>query len=218
MKRFYCNLTCLLALVSLCACAPQTVEGYGSFESFFVDGYSELLSLEFVSFNTEESSIIVRYNSELEVNQQGARERWGDTDGHFLHGDAIPYIRVLDHAFDRITIISNADFNDIEAGQDLGDKVMIYTGSALPSIRAGERLDYPSWEEFSESNLCYYLWPVVKSLNELTKEDLSLINADCVTFIFKDNPIQPKHTFTLTFFEGSKQWTLDVHIDFNTYE
>ena len=202
------NAVATVAIVfALCACKQSILDRpldgeCGSFEEYYVDRYRGLTELKVGGYNPQDSSLHIYYIAFDIEDQAAERKRWGDVDGYFLHGSATPFISALSHAFDKITIISDSDFNGIPPGEDLGSKVMIITGTAVPII------------EQKKDDGVYSFWPVEKRLDELTTADLSLLECGWVGFKFLELPVLPIHHIRLTYYEGDKEWSLSTKIVF----
>ena len=192
-------------IFALCACKQSFLKdrpldgGWGSFEEYYVDRYRGLTGLKVGGYNPQDSTLSIHYIAFDIEDQATERKRWGDIDGYFLHGSATPFISALSHAFDKITIISDSDFNGIPPGDDLG-----ITGTAVHII------------EQKKNDGVYSFWPVEKKLDELTIADLSLLECGWVYFKFLELPDQQIHHITLTYFEGDKAWSQSAMIDFTS--
>lgn len=152
------------------------------------------------------------------------RDSTGEREGLFLHSDAFPGHRILSHWIDKIIITSNADFNDIPAGKSISSKVMIFTWSAWPSIKAkkdiGQEEDlYNAFYNYFYTNPkpgCPAYSSLTKSMVDLSEDDLYLLGSGKypVLFMFTELPEIKQHLFTITYYEGENSWSLDIAADF----
>lgn len=195
----------LTTFAIMCGCVSQSrAEGdWGSIEDYYVDEYVNLKEIGLWVYRTEDSLLYIRYTTQRIQNQQTEREKWGDVGGSYLHGDANPPIFALSHSFDGITITSDTDFNDVTAGNSLGGKVEFLSGSASPVIAAKNL-----------GSFLYYFHPADKPLEELTKQDLCLLDARMGRFKFLELPEQPVQNLTFTYYEGDTKWTCTFKLDF----
>lgn len=231
------SLLCVSVMFSVSACTstPPPIEstspvvsldggGDGSYR-YLIDDFMSLNSLVPIIYTPDDSIMWVGYTSKVLKNGAELRQSWGDSDIDLNNEKDFP-LSVLNNAFDKITLTSDTDFNDIPSGSNLGGEVLILTVSALPTINNKILEIYPYWEQIPDYNNPrniygnYLLWPVAKPLDELTKEDLSLLIAARnefanVCFKFLTIPEQPVHTFTITYYEGDDKWSCSFKIDFS---
>ncbi len=116
--------------------------------------------------------------------------------------------------FTGITVISNADFNGIPAGQPLDSKVRIVALSPYRWLKSESLLTY-DWSEApsdydvqNDHGWLYsrYYWhlppevfPVNKTLTDLVPEDLLLLFEQSLYLLFTETPEIKEHNLRITF-------------------
>ena len=148
------------------------------------------------------------------------RESTGEKKGKFLDHDADGWGSILCNWLDGITVSSSAVFNGIPAGESLNSKVMLFSWSVWPSIKAGKDVGHSAADLY-----CKYLYfnPIPNfpsysyisgQLDSLEGDDLYLIAADKdrapAIFIFTEQPEIKQHVFTITYTEGDQRWSIDI--------
>ena len=115
------------------------------------------------------------------------------------------------------------DFNDIPAGGSLASKMMLFTWSVWPSVKAGKDVGHQNTDLYCQ----YFYNPIPdfpsysyisKQLDSLVKDDLYLIGATDrapVMFMFTELPEIRQHVFTVTFTEGENTWSIQIPADFD---
>lgn len=153
------------------------------------------------------------------------RESTGESEGRYLDHDADAPPSYLSNMFNKITVISSEDFNEIPAGESLASKIMMFTWTAWPSVKARKDVGNPNSGLFHDY---FYVNPVpefkscsplTKMLEDLDDEDLFLIACDAgrfpTIFMFTEFPEKKQHIFTVTYYEGEQMWTADIPADFS---
>jgi hypothetical protein len=136
-----------------------------------------------------------------------------------------PYLAIANE-FDAIEVISNKDFSEgLPAGVSLASVLKLYATSPAKYIKSKYTEPF-EWtaenlpEEFKERFGDGYgdfegYYPVLKTVSELTAEDMLLINPDLFFLRFTEIPsINKEHTFTITLKYGGKSLSTDVDVVF----
>lgn len=129
----------------------------------------------------------------------------------------------LINKIEKIEIVSNANFNEIPAGQSLASKFEFFSGSAWPILQSAEenvqvyagRTDFGKL--FGFYPFCTSFEPIHKDISDLKADDLIYL------FIFVGQPMHmsacwmakevpeiKEHVFTISYFEGDKVWSVDI--------
>ena len=159
----------------------------------------------------------------------------------FYHPDFSVSDDVLVNRFDKIDIVSNADFNDIPAGQSLASKFEFFSTSAWPIFRKdpdmictegsghynkviSSYLDTDFGKKFHNYPFNDFFKPVHKDISELTSDDLYLLSAELhaqnrmsACLVAKEVPEIKEHIFTISYYEGDKVWSVDIPAVFEPY-
>lgn len=214
------------------------IGGLPSYDSFFIHQYYRLECLESSPFqkrSSKEGTTFYTVMLDYRVKKLTASEN-----AQFYHvtGEDNPsntYLHMCDsygpeealiHRFDKLDVISNADYNDIPAGESLKDKVVFLSTSAWPIIKVGGKNHHRLLQSEIEQTLHYQLMggyygtdtyaPVEGKLSDLTSEDLYLLNTHPYEsiFAFTEIPAIKDHVFTISYHEGSIVWTIDIPAKF----
>lgn len=200
-------------------CCYVTLEGLKAYESGFgIEPHT------INSYNRRYVLMIDYDTKRLSDNEEKAfRETTGERNGKYLDHDADGWGLILCNRLDGITITSTADFNDIPAGSSLASKIMLFTWSVWPSVKAGKDVGHQNSDLYCQ----YFYNPIPdfpsysymsKQLDLLAQDDLFLISAADrapVLFMFTERPEIKQHVFYITFTEGEKTWSLQIPADFD---
>lgn len=155
--------------------------------------------------------------------EKAFRETTGERHGKYLDHDADGWGFILCNRLDGITITSTADFNDMPAGSSLASKLMLFTWSVWPSVKAGKDVGHENADLYCQ----YFYNPIPdfpsysyisKKLDRLAQEDLFLIGATDrapAILMFTEMPEIKQHIFSVTFTEGERTWSIQIPADFD---
>lgn len=243
-RLYHILLMSLIGLMASCSGEKidnQTVEenpaGGGGYRPYLVSSYRQLTGLYakgdcFVLQKDKNGRQIPCFNVTFDTKKvdedQVAAWRKMEKEGSFLQSDAFPPVAVLLHSFQRIEIVSDQPFAEIAPGNTIGKYVRFYASSALPCLEAkddsrcfdnvrkrGETVDYCS--SFINYPFHERIAPVSALVSELKETDLSLLgtmNMVDVVFAFEMIPEIKEHVFTITFYEDTSSWRMDVPVVF----
>ena len=133
---------------------------------------------------------------------------------------------VLCNEFKKIDIVSDKDFNEIPAGQSLGNVVQFLAVSVKPFLDSGytEEFDWSRNDVPSEyRDYAWRFWPkeefypVYGLLSELRENELKLLERRSPSLCFLDEPRAfRKHTFTITLEDTTgRELSCTVEYDFD---
>lgn len=123
------------------------------------------------------------------------------------------------NGFAAITVTSDRDFNEIPAGEDLGEIIRIVAVSPLKWLESHGTATYdwsrlsPDYDLLFGKMTAYNLsstylkeenHPVNKPLTALTSEDLTLLNTHCIFLLFTETPKEKVHRLTVSFQDGER--------------
>lgn len=135
------------------------------------------------------------------------RQRYDDTHfNSYIHQPG--RYAVFANDFTSVDLVSDADFNDIEAGQSLGGVVRLHALSPYRWLSSGSKVTF-DWEHFFDDSFwpdrgvlpIGQLYPVNAFLKDLTPDDLKLLLLNYTLLYFCELPAIKTHTLTLTFYE-----------------
>lgn len=224
-------LLCLAACATAISCDRETVEPIGllSVSERMIDSYKVMTDLLF-NFDQKTSSLQI-YDDGTKwlygAERDEMTKKYDDT--HYNKRLLPGTFEAFANGFSAITVTSDRDFNEIPAGEDLGDIIRIVAVSPLKWLDS-HGTDTYNWDRLSpdydllfgkmtDSNLSStYLneenHPVNKPLTALTSEDLTLLNTHCIFLIFTEAPKEKAHRLTVSFKDGEGSITSTKEVRF----
>lgn len=206
---------------------------------WLVDAYYRLNNLstlqESYTFVTNSSgknflALWIKYNTTILSQDEWEEyiQETGESKHRFAHyTESDGGTHALAHKIDRIEIVSNNDFNDIPAGSSLTSKFLFLSASAWPVIQVGRVIRLNKEEDrantvFGQYFGYYYFnlsfTPVQGLLSELAPESLYLLEYDTfhapAVLLTEEIPEIKTHIFTVTYYEGEKEWRVDFPVNF----
>lgn len=233
MKRYY--LTLLWIALLLFSCKSTNITEKPSLRDHYITSYEECSGISLSI--PEKGDNIINVNFDISgVYSSGSqqfeerKEFFGDSG--FNRTTPRP-IDSFVNLFDSIDIVSNADFNSIEAGSSLAEVVVYRNASALYFIESGYTYGTYHWDfypipvddEYAEELLSNNyqprisvvdngFLPIIKPLCEVEARDLWLAAPDFLSLRFTTTPTIKNHRFTLTITEGKKQYQASIDYSF----
>lgn len=219
----------IIFAISFVSCNRETVEPVGllSVSERMIDSYKVMTDLLF-NFDQKTSSLQI-YDDGTKwlygAERDEITKKYDDT--HYNKRLLPGTFEAFTNRFSGITVTSDRDFNEIPAGENLGDIIRIVAVSPLKWLDSHGTATY-NWDrlppdydllfsKMTDSNLSsLYLeeenHPVNKPLTALTSEDLTLLNTHCIFLIFTETPKKKAHRLTVSFKdeEGSITSTKEV--------
>lgn len=148
------------------------------------------------------------------------RQKYDDTHYHSFipyHG----YYSVYANEFTAVDLVSDTDFNGIQAGESLGGIVRLHALSPYRWL-ASESKDTFDWKRYDDTTFwpnksafpISQLFPVNHFLKDLTTDDLRLLMWGHTFLYFEELPVIKNHTLTLTFYEGETAFSASTQVVF----
>lgn len=229
MKRLLLSIACILTLWGCDFYKELTEDKIGGkiFTHHFISGFVSGDKLE-IEQDAEDAHIFYlsfeNRNTPVGSDIRNALyEKYGDTTyDRYVSQDKS--LRVCyANEFESIEITSSADFGDIKAGESLADVVMFRASSAKPFIDS--KYNVPGvWTEEIMSEIGQYgmalfdnqrdFSPIVKSVSDLTSENLNLLSTQFVSLRFTQTPEIKEHTITVSLLDNDKRHTAEIDVVF----
>lgn len=232
MRNSFFPLLVMTLLLSGCIRHKPDQYGLTRVSASLIDSYVNMSEIE-LHFNPESSSLIL-----YDIGRQGI---WGDEmdkltekydDWHYNKPLFPGTYGAFANEFTAITVTSDAEFNGIESGENIGAKMRIVAVSPYKWLKSKGTLEF-DWSNipsdygkiinttttypfggFLEEKLLPENHPVNKPLTSLIPEDLLLLNYNCVYLLFTETPEIKTHNITVTFHEGEKSISATEEITF----
>lgn len=223
----YPFILCSLVLCALSSCGKSGVDpvGLNGKSTKLIDSYKEMTELSF-NFNASTLSLRIFDNGDhwLSGTERDAMTAKYD-DTHYDQVLAPGTYASFSNEFSGITVTSDADFNEITPGENLGGIMRIVSVSPYKWLASKGTLTFdwsviPSDYQIVLGNdtddfLRPQNHPVNKSLTALTAEDMLLLNLNCLYLIFSESPAIKTHNLTVVFMEGNKSFSVTKSVTFN---
>ncbi len=193
---------------------------------YLISYYALMTDVEFISSRIYDSDgIRSRGKYDFLYGKGDSLQRVYD-DCHFNQvqppGGYVAYV----NEFRRIEITSDADFNDVPAGQSLAGKVAIMAFSPYIWLKSGSVLTY-DWSDYNTAvgnppiyDEYFYCRPqihlVYKTLDTLAPDDLKLLLDDKISFHFIERPAIKNHNFTIRFIDNRQSYEGTVSVTFGS--
>jgi hypothetical protein len=222
MKTLSTTLYTLL-LLGFTNCQTEIYEGGGAFSKSYVNRFIKATSIAGDYQNDWQAIQIV---AKGDVVSNSELDEFIELINHF--GDNAYNTRRMVHPFpaianefDVIEVTSNKNFSeDLPAGASLAGVLKLIAISPAKYIKSKYTEPF-NWaenepEEFKELSFNNHrgYYPVLKTVSELTAEDMLLINPDLFFLRFTEIPSIKEHTFTITLKYGEKSLSADVDVVF----
>lgn len=220
------NIFICVILVLGCACNKITNENEGrnGISSKLIDKYLVMSNLNF-SFNASTMSLHLFDEGNQWVSgaeMEALTKKYDDT--HFNQRLYPGTYASFANEFAGITVTSDADFNGVKPGDNLGGLIRIVAVSPYKWLLSKGTLTYdwtsvPSdYKILLGDNADEFLrpqnHPVNKVLTTLTPEDLLLLNVNCVFLIFAEVPEVKSHNLTVSFNDGTNVISVTKAVSF----
>ncbi len=147
---------------------------------------------------------------------------FGDNTYYKKFPSAGPNVAIANE-FSKIEIISNKDFNSkLTSGKSLAEVVKLYSVSPMKFINSKytKPFDWVNeqpyefrkgvWSEYAGIGYLEGYYPVLKTLSELTSDDMLLLHPRFFYLRFTEIPTIKEHTFTITIEDEENSFTAVV--------
>lgn len=214
-------LICLAACLLTISCNRTIFDPTGllNVSEKMIDSYKIMTDLKF-NFDQKSSSLQI-YDDGTKwlygAEKDEMTKKYDDT--HYNKRLLPGTFEAYTNGFSGITVTSDRDFNEIPAGDDLGEIIRIVAVSPLKWLESHGTATY-NWDilppdydllfsKMTDYNLsALYLkkenHPVNKPLTDLTSEDLTLLNTHCIFLLFTETPKEKVHRLTVSFQDGER--------------
>ena len=210
MRLLFISLSLCSLLVVSCT-SFNDKKGVSNRRSYFIDTFIDVTDLVFYSLNEGDGVEELHYPAEgdpnislflegnLIIGEEAARTREdiGDVGGEYYPG-AVGPIKVAINGFTGIDVTSDAQFNDVAAGESLGEIVVMNWRTAAPIIQAKKG---SSAKAFS------------KTLSRITAQDLYLMTSS-FWLTFTEQPAIKEHNITVSLMNKDTTITATGHFVF----